>query len=490
MFNSSSWLPRSVMIIWICNCILAMGIAVKQVWIPYMEAWTDTYTKVLSDPFDGTTMPIAYIPDWTKTANQDKMRRFEDISISEYLLVPFYDPIALLDINNPAKSSTILHYTYITPYMGDYKLDYREYAGWHLGVDIRAPLGTPVLAIANGVAIRTVEADSTGDRFIVIRHDGIDINWTKTSIYSWYLHLSEILVKEGTKIRKWDMIGRVGMSGIATTPHLHLQIDTSDAPFHPYWHFTSAESNAAGVSFYDAINIGLNKDKAEKYTINPMTFINSYLGGIDAPSFSSAPKETKSTIVWTKTTASNSFIASEDKEIDLCGKRQYSDISMKSSFGKTLSILMDKKCLFSDRNKTFGIKDIVTKREAVINIMKFYNIAPSSWTSHFLDIPIGDKFQWYALVAYRKNVLDGNYAYPERILSREEFIELLIKIGKPTKNPSQMKIYGDVDPMNPNYQSIQDYGFMIHARWGKFYPKTLLTRWVMAQILSGIPEKK
>lgn len=74
-------------------------------------------------------MPIAYIPDWTKTANQDKMRRFEDISISEYLLVPFYDPIALLDINNPAKSSTILHYTYITPYMGDYKLDYREYAG-------------------------------------------------------------------------------------------------------------------------------------------------------------------------------------------------------------------------------------------------------------------------------------------------------------------------------------------------------------------------
>lgn len=87
------------------------------------------------------------------------------------------------------------------------------------------------------------------------------------------------------------------MSGIATTPHLHLQIDTSDAPFHPYWHFTSAESNAAGVSFYDAINIGLNKDKAEKYTINPMTFINSYLGGIDAPSFSSAPKETKSTIV-------------------------------------------------------------------------------------------------------------------------------------------------------------------------------------------------
>lgn len=73
------------------------------------------------------------------------------------------------------------------------------------------------------------------------------------------------------------MIGRVGITGITTTPHLHLQIDTSDAPFHPYWHFTSTESRAAGMGFYDAINAGLNKDKAIKYTINPMTFINNYL---------------------------------------------------------------------------------------------------------------------------------------------------------------------------------------------------------------------
>ncbi len=126
MFNSSLWLTRSIMVIWTCNCVLGIGIAVKQVWIPYMEAGTDTYTKIISDPFDGTIMPIAYIPDWTKSANQDKSKRFEDISISEYLQVPFYDPIALLDTNNSKKASTILHYTYITPYMGDYKLDYRE----------------------------------------------------------------------------------------------------------------------------------------------------------------------------------------------------------------------------------------------------------------------------------------------------------------------------------------------------------------------------
>lgn len=94
-------------------------------------------------------MPIAYIPDWTKVENQDKSKRFEDISISEYVPIPSYDPITLLDTKNTSKSSTILHYTYITEYMGSYRLNYKEYDGSHLGVDIRAPIGTPILSIAN-----------------------------------------------------------------------------------------------------------------------------------------------------------------------------------------------------------------------------------------------------------------------------------------------------------------------------------------------------
>lgn len=74
-------------------------------------------------------MPIAYIPDWTKIENQNKTKRFEDISISEFLPVPLYDPLTLLDERSPTKSSTILRYTYPAVYMGNYKLDYKEYAG-------------------------------------------------------------------------------------------------------------------------------------------------------------------------------------------------------------------------------------------------------------------------------------------------------------------------------------------------------------------------
>ncbi|MFZ2256175.1 MAG: hypothetical protein WAW59_00570 [Patescibacteria group bacterium] len=74
------------------------------------------------------------------------------------------------------------------------------------------------------------------------------------------------------------MLGRVGMTGITTTPHLHFQIDTAEAPFHPYWPFTSADSRNAGLGFFESVNAGLGKENALKYTIHPMNFINANLG--------------------------------------------------------------------------------------------------------------------------------------------------------------------------------------------------------------------
>ena len=486
MSHFSKYISHYLIGIWVINCLLASGIAIKQVWVPYMNAWSDAYSKIISEPFDWTVMPIAYIPDWTKIENQNKTKRFEDISISEFLPVPLYDPLTLLDERSPTKSSTILRYTYPAVYMGNYKLDYKEYAGWHLWVDIRAPIGTPVLSIANGVVTRISEWDATGNKYIVVRHD-VQIDGIKKSLYSGYLHLSEILVKEWDIVKKGSMIGRVGMTGITTTPHLHFQIDTADAPFHPYWHFTWAESRNAGIGFYDSINVWLNKDKALKYTIHPMSFINMYLGGMENAKSPDLQIYTSS-ISATASSAKEPIktIASYVSDEDMCIGKRFSDVSEKSSFGQILYPLVDKKCLFSEQNSLFGSKDIITYRTALINTMKYFDIPPASGTSHFLDITIGDVLQGYALVAYRNGILDGNYAYPEHIMTKEEIAILITKIAKATKNPSQMRIYADVDTMNPAYSYIQDYGFMTHAKWGKFYPKTLLTKGIFVQMLTNI----
>ena len=194
--NQDIYIKYTIIAVWVCNCILGSVLAIQQSWLPYMNAGNSTYTNIKSDPFDGTIMPILYIPDWSKTQYQNKTVSFADIPISDYIPLPAYDANALLDTSNISKSSMILHYTYITPYMGSYRLNYKEYDGSHNAIDIRAPMGTPVLSIANGVVVRTVEADATGCRFVVIRHEGVTINGKKQNVYSGYLHLSEITVRE------------------------------------------------------------------------------------------------------------------------------------------------------------------------------------------------------------------------------------------------------------------------------------------------------
>lgn len=484
--KNMTWMQYAIMWVWTCNCILGAAIAVRESWIPYMDAGSDTYAHIHAEPFDGTVMPISYIPDWTKTAYQNKTTRFEDIPISDYVPTPLYDPLSLIDIKSTTKTSQIIHYTYITPYMGSYRLNYKENDGSHLWVDIRAPIGTPVLSVANGVVVRTVEADATGNKFVVVRHEWVPLNGGSATLYSGYLHLSQITVTEGMKIRKWDMIGRVGMTGIATTPHLHLQIDTADAPFHPYWPFTSSESNKAGLSFYNSINAGLGKENALKHTIHPMSLINTYLWWI-----SPTPINTTSTT----SIAANNTQSESDREALLwsyvsspiltCQQNRFRDVWEKSALGRLLYPLVDGKCLFQ-KTGAFNSKEVITEREALMLVMDYYGIKPTGGTSHFLDIPIWDVLQGYALVAYRRGIIDGNYAQPDKLLTKEEFADLIVKIAKPAKNPSQMRIYNDVDSMNLHFSSIQDYAFMIKARGGRFYPKTLLTRGIAVQMLANI----
>jgi murein DD-endopeptidase MepM/ murein hydrolase activator NlpD len=96
--------------------------------------------------------------------------------------------------------------------------------GWefHTGIDIRAPMGTPVCAPMAGTVIETGNAAGGSDRdrifgnYIIIRH-----NSEYTTLYG---HLSQILVRPGQRVTVGTVIGKSGDTGEATGPHLHFTV--------------------------------------------------------------------------------------------------------------------------------------------------------------------------------------------------------------------------------------------------------------------------
>ena len=95
----------------------------------------------------------------------------------------------------------------------------------HNGVDVAAPSGTPVGAAADGVvALARRGMFFTGQTVIIDHGHGL------TSVYA---HLSRLLVRPGQKVARGTPIGRVGMSGRVTGPHLHWGVTLFETHLDP-----------------------------------------------------------------------------------------------------------------------------------------------------------------------------------------------------------------------------------------------------------------
>lgn len=95
----------------------------------------------------------------------------------------------------------------------------------HWGMDFTAPKGTPVYAAGDGKVIR---ADNTAAGFG--KHIRIDHGYGYVSLYA---HLSKYNVREGTKVKRGDLIGFVGSTGRSQAPHLHYEIHKNDEKINP-----------------------------------------------------------------------------------------------------------------------------------------------------------------------------------------------------------------------------------------------------------------
>ena len=98
----------------------------------------------------------------------------------------------------------------------------------HRGVDLWAPVGSPVRAIRAGRVVKAETHKGLGN-YVEIAHRG--------GLHSLYAHLDRIDVAKGRRVRQGEVIGIVGKTGNAKSPliepHLHLEIVRDGKPIDP-----------------------------------------------------------------------------------------------------------------------------------------------------------------------------------------------------------------------------------------------------------------
>lgn len=96
---------------------------------------------------------------------------------------------------------------------------------FHRGVDFTAPTGTEVFATGDGKIVKASRSRRGYGNKIVIDHG--------YGYESLYAHLNTIDVKKGQIVKRGEVIGTVGSSGLSTAPHLHYEVHHEDKAINP-----------------------------------------------------------------------------------------------------------------------------------------------------------------------------------------------------------------------------------------------------------------
>lgn len=112
----------------------------------------------------------------------------------------------------------------------------------HTGVDLAAPVGTPVYATADGVVSKAAWFGGYG-LFISLEHGG--------ALQTRYGHMSRLNVAEGQTVRKGEVIGYVGSTGRSTGPHLHYEVRVDGTAVNPVPYMSQQGQRMAEVTERD-----------------------------------------------------------------------------------------------------------------------------------------------------------------------------------------------------------------------------------------------
>jgi murein DD-endopeptidase MepM/ murein hydrolase activator NlpD len=108
----------------------------------------------------------------------------------------------------------------------------------HEGIDLAAPLGTPIYAAEGGLVAYAGDGVRGYGNMVVIEHPG--------GLLTVYAHSSVLLVRTGERIAIGQEIARVGQSGRATAPHLHFEVRRGHVPQDPLRFLPARLASAGG----------------------------------------------------------------------------------------------------------------------------------------------------------------------------------------------------------------------------------------------------
>ena len=94
----------------------------------------------------------------------------------------------------------------------------------HEGLDIANSTGTDIFAPADALV------HSAGPKFGYGNTVVLDHGW---GMKTWYAHTSRVEVKKGQRVRRGDLIARMGSTGFSTGPHLHYEVRIENTPVDP-----------------------------------------------------------------------------------------------------------------------------------------------------------------------------------------------------------------------------------------------------------------
>ncbi len=168
-------------------------------------------------------------------AENQRIKTMLGIDKTPSVVIPVMDKVESKFEKNLTEEASVENLPSLLPVIGQIS---RKFDETHKGIDIAAPLYSPVIAAGSGKVI-SVGWDTLYGNYVIIEHS---VNYK-----TFYGHLHSILVKYGDIVVGGKIIGLVGSTGKSTSPHLHYEVIFKEQSVDPMAYLPAQAEKKGGL---------------------------------------------------------------------------------------------------------------------------------------------------------------------------------------------------------------------------------------------------